>query len=176
MCSLAHFFFCYSKWLLHFRLYLCTALLTPPWWIDNFSISLFPTYFPYFWKAFIFIFFGGILTCDKKNWRKSILFGCLFGLWFVGCVFSKTGYFRRGRRRRILLCVCVDDCAEALWMAVCVLYSVTLSLLLLLLLPPSPFVNVGVGCRSEKRKSTSAANEEAEREVCRVGGGGFRGS
>ena len=40
--------------------------------------------------------------------------------------------------------------------------------LLLLLLPPSPFVNVGVGCRSEKRKSTSAANEEAEKEVCLV--------
>ncbi len=63
----------------------------------------------------------------QEDRRKSILFGCLFGLWFVGCVFRKTGYFRRGRRR-ILLCVCVDDCAEALWMAVCVLYSVTLSL------------------------------------------------
>jgi hypothetical protein len=54
-------------------------------------------------------------------------------------------------------------------MAVCVLYSVTLSSsLLLLLLPPSPFVNVGVSCRSEKRKPTSAAHAEAEKEVCRV--------
>lgn len=110
--------FCYSKWLLHFGQYLCTPY-TPMGRQTLLPPSFFP---PIYSRIERFFFFSVFFLTLVKNQYDVLLF-TLRRLWLF-----RADPLPRWREKIPFVCVCVyvDDCAEALWMAFVVLYCLTL--------------------------------------------------